>query len=108
MVEIIAEIKFATNYTVDQDEFTPDQLKFIEAQALIQLREWIGTQHEAWRDHFVLDIDFEPPVGLFPEDDSDGAGHAVLLRGAGAMQDIMEGFVSQLEEEIGKRDGDLP
>ena len=36
MVEIIAEIKFATNYTVDQDEFTPDQLKFIEAQALIR------------------------------------------------------------------------
>jgi hypothetical protein len=107
MQETIAEIRFAVNYTVDREEFTPEQLKFIEAQALIQLREWIGTQHESWRDHFVLDIDFEPPVGLFPEDDNKEA-HAVLLRGAGAMQDIMEGFVSQLEDEIGKRDGSLP
>ncbi len=102
------EITLTTTYEVDEDEFTPEQLKYIEANALIQLREWIGCQHEAWRDHFVLEIDFDPPESLFPEDDNDGKAHEFLLRGAGVMQDIMEGFVSELEDGIGKRDGELP
>jgi len=103
------EITFTVKYELEsEEEFTPEQVRFIEARALEQLREFVGAQHEFFHDNFVMDIDFDAPVPLFPEDDYNGDNHAFLLRGAGAMSDIIEGFVSELEDQINKRDGELP
>lgn len=101
------EIAFTVKYTLD-GEFTPEQLQYIEVFALHTLREWIGVQNEAFHDNFVLDIDFDPPEGLFPDYDALGDERPVSLSAAVTGESILEAFISQLEEEIGKRNGELP
>jgi hypothetical protein len=91
------EVTIAFKYESDA-EFTDKQRAFIEKAAFEKLRDVLGVEMEEFRDNFAPEIDLDPKSEMFPNEDEE-------LHHAGVdMVVMLDCFVSQLDEEIGKRD----
>ena len=118
VLEFTVRVKVNPHRTWNQDTsewvdrevplFTPDQWTFIERMAFEHLREMVGNQVT---ELITPEVDFIPSPDVFPDDMENGISDEELekrqdlrLEGAGAVIDVLEALMSQVDEEIGKRD----
>lgn len=120
VLEIKVRVKVNPHRTWNQDTsewvdrevplFTLDQWVYIEKLAFEHLRDMVGNQVT---EMITPEVDFDPSAGAFPDPytkDEDISDEEVErredynLEAAGAVIDVLEAFMSQVDEEIGKRD----